>query len=92
MLTEHENLDLSEYKPFIHQFEEFSQQIFDFETIFSKKLEDLEQPPYLSPTKSMIVREQRSRTMSPKDLEENLKKLPPHEHDNIPLANMEIYE
>ena len=42
MLLEHDNLDLTQYKPFIHQFEEYSNQVFDYETIFSSKKKDLE--------------------------------------------------
>ena len=38
VLTEHKNLDLTKYKPFIHQFEEYSNSIFDYDTIFSTKL------------------------------------------------------
>jgi hypothetical protein len=42
VLLEHDNLDLTQYKPFIHQFEEYSNQVFDYETIFSSKKKDLE--------------------------------------------------
>jgi hypothetical protein len=57
VLKDHENLDLSKYKPFIHQFEEYSNQVFDFDTIFTKKMEELDQPAYMSPAKSLQARE-----------------------------------
>jgi hypothetical protein len=41
VLLEHENLDLSQYKPFIHSFEEYSNEVFDYETVFSNKRKDL---------------------------------------------------
>jgi hypothetical protein len=44
----------------VQQFEQHANEFFNFETIFSKKLEELEQPPYLSPTKAAVIRERRN--------------------------------
>jgi hypothetical protein len=46
----------------------------------------------LSPAKALRLREERNPKLTPEQLIAKLKKLPPHEHENIPARNVEIYE
>ena len=65
VIEEHQNLDLRKYKPYVHKFQKYSRDMFDFDTIFSKNLKGLEQPPYPSPKKLFVEQQKETRSLSP---------------------------
>lgn len=54
ILEEHNNLDLTKYDKYKGTFEIYANDMFNFDTIFTKNLQLLEQPNRISPRKTLV--------------------------------------
>jgi cysteinyl-tRNA synthetase len=98
VLKHHDNLKLEDYKPFIHEFQRFSGDIFDFDNnIFQMKKSDNEAVSklkrstaneYKNQIENLKVKEGETTDVSPDRINRILKKMPPFIADNLSVEQI----